>query len=244
MVPHFWEQGSAGPTEAAVFNLYKFRRPRGCCYVASQGCPQMQCHLTHGVLYEARGLERGSSLPGVTQPVHGDQNRSQSMETRTQQSMCRRCKNDSEWGSPSRQARKVCVSCLWTLPLASTPQHIQLGSEGTEGRPVLWARSPAQLHELMNLRGWEKTKGSHGSGRKDMTPVHSFNMYLNSIPPLLQSLPWLPLGLRTKSHLFPCLPPSMQFSSSMQPHPPPYHYLNASSSFSPQGLCKSCCVLH
>lgn len=28
MVPHFWEQGSAGPTEAAVFNLYKLQVPK------------------------------------------------------------------------------------------------------------------------------------------------------------------------------------------------------------------------
>lgn len=37
------------------------------------------------------------------------------------------------------------------LPLASTPQCIQLGSQGAKWRPVLWARGPAQLHELMNL---------------------------------------------------------------------------------------------
>lgn len=123
---------------------------------------------------------------------------------------------------PPDKARKVCVSCLWTLPLASTPQRIQLGSEGTEGRPVLRATSPAQLHELMNLRGWEETRGSHGSGRKDMSPVHSFNICLNSISPLFQSLPWLPLGLRTKSHLLSCLPPSITSSlvpcSHIHPH--------------------------
>lgn len=38
----------------------------------------------------------------------------------------------------------------------------------------MWARSPAQLHELMNLEGGDEEKeisGSHGSGRKDMTLV-------------------------------------------------------------------------
>lgn len=74
MVPCFWGQGSVGPIEVSVLNLYKFQRPRGCYYSASQGCPpSIQCHLTHGGLREAQGLERGGSQPKVTQPVHGDQ---------------------------------------------------------------------------------------------------------------------------------------------------------------------------
>ena len=68
------------------------------------------------------------------------------------------------------------VSCLWTLSPGSTPQCIQLGTQGTEGWPVLRVRGPAQLHELMNLRGGGETTGSHGSGRKDMTPVRSFKI--------------------------------------------------------------------
>lgn len=40
MVPHFWGQDSVGPVEASVLNLYKFQRPQGCYYSASQkGCP-------------------------------------------------------------------------------------------------------------------------------------------------------------------------------------------------------------
>lgn len=88
-------------------------------------------------------------------------------------------------------------------PPASTPQCIQLGAQGTECWPILRARGPAQLHELMNLKGWEETTGSYVQ-----LLFTVLKCKFTSIPPLLQSLPRLPTELRTKSHPLPCLPPS------------------------------------
>ena len=160
--------GSVDPTIASVLNLYKFPTLRGCCCSTSQG-RSPKCHI----ICPMRGSLKQEAQRGVG-PC--SRSHSQSVETRTQRSVCRRYKKDREWGSPSRRAGQVRVSCLWTLSLASTPQCIQLGAQGAEWWPVLWARGPAQLHELMNLRWWEETTGSHVSGRKDMTPVHSFKI--------------------------------------------------------------------
>lgn len=42
----------------------------------------------------------------------------------------------------------------------STPQRIQLWAQGAEGRPVLRAGCPAQLHELLNLKWGSEVGGA------------------------------------------------------------------------------------
>lgn len=115
---------------------------------------------------------------------------------------CRRETKEVRGALPAdKQGRRESHALCY--PPASTPQCIQLGAQGTECWPVLRARGPAQLHELMNLRGREETTGSYVQ-----LLFTVLKCKFTSIPPLLQSLPCLPTELRTKSHPLPCLPPS------------------------------------
>lgn len=48
----------------------------------------------------------------------------------------------------------------WLLTGISTPQRVQLWTQGAEGRSVLRAGRPAQLHELLNLRAQREVGGA------------------------------------------------------------------------------------